>query len=85
MKLTTYYYLARQYPGDPGVLCAVKLDRWQFSRDNPRYQLVSYTAAKRWVRLGKPNETALRINHNGRVARLDDKSGCVSQPAGSLL
>ena len=38
--------------------------------DNHRFRQVRGNAARQWVRLGKPNETKLGVNLNGRVERL---------------
>jgi hypothetical protein len=54
----------------PETLVAISPKVWEYARHNQLYRAVTATAAHRWVRLGKPNLTNLRIVH-GRIRLVD--------------
>jgi hypothetical protein len=53
----------------PDLQFLIEIKTWQRWRDDPDFQFVSAVVAHRWVRLGKPNRTQLRVGLNGRVTR----------------
>jgi len=55
----------------PEVLITISPAVWQHAQHDPRCRKITYTAAHRWVRLGKPNLTPLRINRYGRIMRAE--------------